>query len=83
MPLDIHLPWQRVYTAASGHNLLAMKQLCPGYFEREVQEIIERMGPTAGKYFCALCGRPVAPRKKDGEWVPKNHAPLETENGNL
>jgi hypothetical protein len=44
-----------------------MQSLCPGYFEREVQEIIEREGCKFCKYFCALCGRPVEPRKKEGD----------------
>jgi hypothetical protein len=44
------------------------RALCPGYFERDVQEIIERVGVESGKYFCALCGRPVKPNP---EIMPK------------
>jgi hypothetical protein len=56
--------------------------LCPGFFERDVQEIIERKGVKFCKYFCALCGSPVEPIKKDGGWVPRNHVPLEAPNDN-
>ena len=54
--------------------------LCPGYFERDVQEIIERKGAKFCKYYCALCGRTVEPVNKDGGWMPQNHAPLEAPN---
>jgi hypothetical protein len=60
---------------------MAPKNLCPGYFERDVQEIIERKGATFCKYFCALCGSPVEPARKDCGWVPKNHAPHQALSG--
>lgn len=48
-------------------------ELCPGYFERDVQEIIEAKGPNFTSYYCALCGRQVRPINKDGGWIPANH----------
>jgi hypothetical protein len=67
-----------------GGKLSAMKPpaLCQGYFERDVQEIIERMGATFCDYYCALCGRAVEPVNKEGGWVPQNHAPLEEPSDN-
>ena len=47
--------------------------LCPGYFTRDDQEIIERNGPGSAEYYCAICNSPVQPVFKDGGWVPKNH----------
>ena len=47
--------------------------LCPGYFERDLQEIIDKNGPTFCDYYCALCGQRVMPVNKDGGWIPKNH----------
>jgi hypothetical protein len=47
--------------------------LCPGYFERDVQEVIEKTGPKAADFFCSLCGQQVRPVNKDGGWIPKNH----------
>jgi hypothetical protein len=52
--------------------------LCPGYFERDVQEIIEQHEVDFCKFYCALCGQSVIPKRKDGGWVPQNH-PLTTE----
>jgi hypothetical protein len=49
------------------------QELCPGYFERDVQEIIEARGPDSTSYFCALCGQQAKPVYKDGGWIPKNH----------
>ena len=49
------------------------QELCPGYFEREVLEVIVKNGPTFTWYFCALCGQQVRPVNKDGGWVPSNH----------
>jgi hypothetical protein len=49
------------------------QELCPAYFERDVQEIIEQNGPQFTQYFCALCGKQVKPVLKDGGWIPKNH----------
>ena len=50
------------------------QELCPGYFERDDQEIIDKNRPTFTWYFCALCGQQVRPVNKDGGWVPSNHA---------
>jgi hypothetical protein len=47
--------------------------LCPGYFQRDDQELIERNGPGSAKFYCALCGQEVKPVQKDGGWLPKNH----------
>ena len=49
------------------------QELCPGYFERDVQEIIQANGPNYTPYFCALCGQQVRPINKDGGWIPANH----------
>lgn len=49
------------------------EEQCPGYFERDDQEIIEGKGPNFTSYFCALCGQQVKPIYKDGGWIPKNH----------
>ena len=49
-------------------------ELCPGYFERDVQEIIEAKGPKFTAYFCALCGQQVKAINPDGGWVPVNHS---------
>jgi hypothetical protein len=49
------------------------EELCPGYFLREDQEIIERDGPDSANFACALCGQEIKPVQKDGGWVPKNH----------
>ena len=67
-----------------GGKLSAMKPpaLCLGYFERDVQEIIERKGVKFCEYYCALCGRAVEPVNNDGGWVPQNHAPLEEPHDN-
>jgi hypothetical protein len=46
---------------------------CPGYFERDVQEIIEKNGPAFGEFYCALCGQQVIPVNKDGGWIPRYH----------
>jgi hypothetical protein len=84
--LVLHDPFHNPVTAnpPAGGKLPAMKpqDICPGYFERDVQEIIERKGVKFCKYFCALCGSPVEPMKKDGGWVPRTHAPLEAPNEN-
>ena len=50
------------------------QELCPGYFERDVQEVIEKNGPKFTRYFCAFCGQQVRPVNKDGGWVPVNHS---------
>ncbi len=50
------------------------QELCPGYFEREVQEVIEKNGPNFTRYFCALCGQQVRPVNKDGGGSPSHHA---------
>jgi hypothetical protein len=49
--------------------------LCPGYFERDVQEIIELQGVDFCHYYCALCGQKAIPAKKDenGRWIPHSH----------
>ena len=47
--------------------------LCPGYFSRDDQEIIDRAGPDSAKFYCGLCNKEVKPVFKDGGWVPKNH----------
>jgi hypothetical protein len=52
---------------------MALTALCPGYFERDVQQIIEKNGINFCKYYCALCGCQVVPARKDGGWVPKSH----------
>ncbi len=47
---------------------------CPGYFERDVQEIIELQGVDFCHYYCALCGQKVIPvAKESGKWVPHDH----------
>lgn len=46
---------------------------CPGYYERDVQEIIESNGPKFCPYYCALCGQQVVPMFKDGGWLPRYH----------
>lgn len=51
---------------------------CPGYFEREVQETIEKNGPTFRECYCALCGQRVKATFKDGGWVPVWSEPLKT-----
>ena len=51
------------------------QELCPGYFEREVQEVIEKNGPNFTRFFCAVCGQQVRPVNKDGGWAPVNHSP--------
>ena len=51
------------------------QELCLGYFEREVQEAIEKNEPAYTRYFSALCGQQVRPVNKDGGWVPSNHPP--------
>jgi hypothetical protein len=48
-------------------------ELCPGYFSRDDQRIIDREGPNSAKFYCALCNRQMKPVLKDGGWVPKNH----------
>lgn len=57
-------------------TLTAMRprKLCPGYFERDVQEIIGAKGPDSTQYFCAICGKQVRPVFKDGGWNPLNHS---------
>ena len=40
------------------------QELCPGYFERDVQEVIDKNGPKFTRYFCALCGQQVRPVNK-------------------
>jgi hypothetical protein len=47
--------------------------LCPGYFSRDDQEIIDGAGPDSAKFYCALCNKEVKPVFKDGGCVPKNH----------
>jgi hypothetical protein len=48
--------------------------LCPGYFERDDQEIIELQGLEFCNYYCALCGQKVMPvAKENGKWVPHDH----------
>lgn len=47
------------------------EQQCPGYFERDDQEIIEAKGPNFTSYLCALCGQQIMPVHKDGGWVPE------------
>ncbi|NYF91569.1 hypothetical protein HDF08_003688 [Edaphobacter lichenicola] len=47
--------------------------LCPGYFNRDVQEIIDKNGVEFCAYYCALCGHQVKPVFKDGGWIPRRH----------
>jgi hypothetical protein len=57
--------------------------LCPGYFNREDQEIIEHAGKDR-TYFCSLCGQNVVPISKNGGWIPRSHTvhiPKHTEQG--
>ena len=50
-----------------------LSALCPGYFSREDQEMIER-DRTKSPCSCALCGQKVDPIQKDGGWIPpRNH----------
>ena len=43
---------------------------CPGYFERDDQEIIELQGVEFCHYYCALCGQKAIPIKKEnGRWI--------------
>jgi hypothetical protein len=51
-----------------------LQESCPGYFERDVQEIIDAKGPIFTAFFCALCGQQVMPVNKDGGWAPTNHS---------
>jgi hypothetical protein len=46
---------------------------CPGYFDRDVQEIIQKNGPDFCDFYCALCDQRVKPINKDGGWAPKLH----------
>jgi len=50
--------------------------LCPGYFNRDVQEIIDSNGVEFCAYYCAICGRQVKPVFKDGGWIPRRHDAL-------
>jgi hypothetical protein len=48
-------------------------KLCPGYFNRDVQEIIGKNGVEFCAYYCAFCGLQVKPVFKDGGWIPTRH----------
>jgi hypothetical protein len=61
------------YDAGGKHVAMRATTLCPGYFERDVQEIIEANGANYCPYYCALCGQRVIPVNKDGGWLSKNH----------
>ena len=47
--------------------------LCPGYFERDVLEIIELKGTQFCPYYCLLCGQQVIPVAKERKWEPHPH----------
>ena len=47
--------------------------LCPGFFKREDQVIIEKNPGPESSYPCAICGKKVIPVRKDGRWVPQDH----------
>jgi Carbohydrate phosphorylase len=53
-------------------------RLCPGYFCREDQKIIERAGSALSGFHCAVCDQQADPVKKDRRWVPRNHIWRET-----
>jgi hypothetical protein len=62
------------FSSSKGENIMQYQDQCPGYFERDDQEIIEKNGPNFAPFFCALCGQKVRPTHKDGGWIPANHS---------
>jgi hypothetical protein len=67
---------KRSLPALSDRRFGMRNTLCPGYFNRDVQEIIDKNGIEFCAYYCALCGRQVKPVFKDGGWIPRRHDTL-------
>ncbi len=53
---------------------MTIQDLCPGYFSRETQKLLD-FNPKFKTHTCEVCGKTVEATIKDGEWIPRNHPP--------